>query len=401
MPFGNALNINSITKVTSSAFNDLITVNPTPVVQLDFVYGINSQTGSSSVNTTGVVDTNASRLRLQSGVGAAGAATYQSMRIARYRAGQGMLARFTGVFTTSAADSTQVIGVGNANIGYFFGYNGTAFGISLRNGGSDSWIAQTAWNGDKCTGTGPSGFNWNKTYGNVMQIVYPFLGYGSITFWVENPTDGSWILCHTIQYPNTTDSVQVSNPSFPFFANCTNAGSTTNLIMYVGSVGVFLTGQRDYLGSQWSIESLKNSITTEANLINIKNCTTYNGVTNSGLIRLRSISCVSDNGNGAGTIRLKKGVTIGGSPSYTPINGSTADAGVTITSGNSVASYDVVGTGVTGVTFFNLCMARNSNAWYDLTPFNLFIAPTEVLTVTAFCAASATMQVALNWNEDS
>lgn len=383
-----------------SAFGDINIAELTPVIQLDFVYGINIQTGTSSITTTGVVDTNASRLRIQTGVGAAGAGTFQSVRIARYRAGQGMMARFTAAWTASAANSTQVVGVGTSQIGYFFGYNGTTFGINLRNGGSDNWVAQTSWNGDKCNGTGASGFNWNPQLGNVMMIQYPFLGYGAIKFWVENEVTGSWILCHTIEYPNSSVSVQVSNPSFPFYANATNSGSTTNLLMYVGSVGVFISGVRDYLGAQWASDSLKNSVSTEANLLNLRNCTTYNTVTNSGLIRLRSISAATDNGNGIATIRLKKGVTIGGSPSFAPINGSTANQGVTITSGNSIASLDVAGTGVTGTTFFNFSLARNSNVVYDLTPFNLIIAPTEVLTVTAFSAAAASIQVALNWNED-
>ena len=384
-----------------SAFGDLIAVEQSPVIQIDFVYGINTQTGSTSINTTGVADTNASRLRLQSGVGAAGEATFTSKRIARYRAGQGMVARFTAVWTTNAANSTQVAGVGNTQVGYFFGYNGTAFGLSMRNGGVDGWVDQTNWNGDVCNGTGASGFNWNKTLGNVMMIRYPFLGYGAITFWVENPLTGAWILCHTIQYPNSSASVQVSNSSFPFYANVVNSGSTTNLIMYVGSVGVFISGVREFLAAQWAIDSLKNTITAEINLLNIRNCTTYNTVTNSGVIRLRSISASSDNGNGIGTIRLKKGVTIGGSPSYTTINGTTADQGVTITSGNSIASYDVAGTGVTGTTVFNLSLSRNSNFSIDLTPFRIFIEPAEILTVTAFSAVAASMQVCLNWNEDA
>ena len=383
-----------------SAFGDLITVQLTPVIQVDFVYGINTQTGTSSIVTTGVADTNASRLRLQTGVGAAGAATFQSIRIARYRAGEGMIARFTAVWTTSAANSKQVVGVGNTQVGYFFGYNGTEFGLSIRNGGLDGWVAQTAWNGDKCDGAGASGFNWDKTKGNVMMIRYPFLGYGAISFWVINPVTGAWILCHTIQYPNTTESVQVSNPSFPFYANIVNSGSTTNLIMYVGSIGVFISGVREFLGAQWATDSLKNTITAEANLLNLRNCTTYNTVTNSGLIRLRSLSCATDNGNGNATIRLKKGVTIGGSPSFATINGTTADQGVTITSGNSIASVDVAGTGTSGTTLFNVCLARNSTVVYDLSPFNLFITPAETLTVTAFSAASASIQVALNWNED-
>ena len=383
-----------------SAFGDIIVANHTPVIQLDFVYGINTQTGTTSVVTTGVADTLLSRLRLQTGVGAAGAATFNSVRIARYRAGQGMMTRFTAVWTTSAASSTQVVGMGNTQVGYFFGYNGTAFGVSIRNGGSDTWTAQTNWNGDKCDGTGASGFNWNKTLGNVMQIRYPYLGYGDITFWVQNPATGAWILCHTIQYANSSASTQVSNPSFPFYANVVNSGSTTNLIMFVGSVGVFISGPREFLAAQWATDSLKNTITTETNLLNLRNCTTYNGVANSGLIRLRSLSAATDNGNGLATIRLKTGVTLGGSPSFTPINGSTADQGVTITSANSISSVDVAGTGTTGVLIFNVCLARNSNFYYDFTPFNIFIAPSQTLTVTAFSAASASIQVALNWNED-
>ena len=393
-------NVVSVGGSNLSAFGDILTARLMPVISLDFIYGINTQTGTTAIVTTGVVDTNASRLRIQSGTGAAGSGVFQSQRIARYRAGEGMLARFTAVWTTSAASSTQVVGVGNATVGYFFGFNGTAFGISIRNGGSDTWTAQTAWNGDKCDGTGASGFNWTKTLGNVMQIVYPFLGYGAIKFYVENPSTGTWILCHTIQYPNTSASVQVSNACFPFYAQAVNAGSTTNLIIYVGSVGVFVTGEQEYLGSQWATDSLKNTITTETNLLNLRNCTTFNTVANTGILRLRSISVASDGGNGVSTVRLKKGVTIGGSPSWTTINGTTADSGVTITSGNSIVSVDVAGTGTSGTTFFNISLARNSNVTIDLTPFELYVNPAETITITGQAAAAASIQACINWNED-
>ena len=393
-------NVVGISGSNVSAFGDLNVAQFTPVVQLDFVYGINIQTGTSSVVTTGVVDTNASRLRIQTGVGAAGSGVFQSTRIARYRAGQGMMARFTAFWSSSAANSTQVVGVGDTQVGYFFGYNGINFGVSIRNGGSDTWTAQSSWNGDKCDGLGASGFNWNKTLGNVMMIQYPYLGYGDIKFFAQNSLTGGWILCHTIQYTNSSQSIQVSNPSFPFFAASTNTGNTTNLIMFVGSVGVFISGVREFLGSSWATDSLKNTITAEANLLNIRNCTTYNGVTNRGLLRFRSLSCATDNGNGLATVRFRTGVTLGGAPVFAPINGSTADNGVTITSGNSISSADVAGTGVTGTLLFNVCMARNSNVVYDLTPFNIFLAPGNTLTVTAFSAASASIQVAVNWTED-
>lgn len=383
------------------AFGDLISVPLTPSVQLDFTYGINSQTGSATTANSATVDTDASRLRFQTGTNIAGSAIFESVRIARYRQGEGMIARFTGAWASSAASSTQIIGVGNASEGYFFGFNGTAFGVSRRTGGSDNWVAQTAWNGDKCDGTGASGFNWNKTFGNVMMIRYPYLGYGCITFWVLNPVTNGWILCHTIQYPNTTASVQLVYASLPFYAQAVNTGNNTNLIMYVGSVGVFISGERAFLGAQWAIDNLKNTVTGETNIFSLRNCTTYNGVANTGSIRLRSLSFSSDNGNGTSTLRLRLGATLGGSPSYTTINGTSADSGVTITSGNSIASYDVAGTTATGGTLiFNSTVARNDSATFDLTPYSLFIAPGQTLTFSGTATASATIQICVNWNED-
>jgi hypothetical protein len=292
--------------------------------------------------------------------------------------------------------------MGNTQVGYFFGYNGTAFGISIRNGGSDTWTAQTAWNGDKCDGTGDSGFNWNKTLGNVMMIRYPFLGYGAITFWVQNPITGAWILCHTIHYPNSSASVQVSNSSFPFYANVTNAGSTTNLLMYVGSVGAFISGVREFLGPVYSTDNTKTGVTAETNIVSIRNCTTYNGVTNAGIIRLRSISISYNNAvNGFAVLRVRKGATLGGSPSYTPVNGSTADNGVTLTSANSVASVDTAATTSTGGFYqFNLNVGNTGNAVLDVTPYLLYINPGEIMTFGGFATVSGGIQVAANWNED-
>lgn len=384
-----------------SAFGDIVAAEPTPVVQLDFVYGINSQTGSSSVVDTGSVDTNLSRLRLQSGTGAAAEANFTSSQIAYYRAGQGMIARFTGVWAANAASSTQVIGVGNANNGYFFGYDGTSFGISRRKGGSDNWTAQGSWNEDTCDGNGASGFNWDQTKGNVMMITYPYLGYGNIKFWVQNPPDGTWILCHTIRYTNSSALVQVDNPSLPFYASAINTGNTTNLTMYVGSVGVFISGKAEFLGAQWAYDNAK-TVTTENVIFSLKSATTYNGVANQRRARLRSISfAYPNNSNAYSVVRMKKGVTIGGSPSYSPISGSTADDGVTITSGNSVISADTAGTTVSGGTYIwqgNVC--QGGNLFLDLTPFNIFVAPSEILSITGFASSSANVSVGVNWQEE-
>ena len=396
----------SFNPANQSAFGTLETNELTPVVQLDFVYGINTQTGVATIANSAVVDTANSRLRLQCGTNSAGSAIYTSRRISKYRPGQGMTARFTGVFAAGTASNTQIIGVGTSVDGYFFGYNGTSFGILFRNNGSDTWIPQSTWNGDKADGTGPSGFTWNPQKGNVMMIKYPFLGYGNPSFYVEDSVTGQFILVHSIQYTNNNTATQLSNPNLFFYARNLNSGNTGNLIMYVGSVGIFLSGIRSFIGNpKWATDNFKTGITTETNIFSLINATTVNGTTNRSLIRLQSLAVGCDAQVGSATvarIRLRINATLGGVPSYAPINGSTADNGITLTSSNSIASVDVAATTVAaGIYIYNLALSAPGNEVIDLTPFEIFVAPTEILTVSGLSNNSTTVAAAINWSEDT
>lgn len=387
-----------------SPFNDLIAVPLTPMVQIDFVYGINSQQGAVAIVTTGVGDTSTGRLRLQTGTGAAGSAIYTSRRPAQYRPGQGLVWRGTAPFTAGAANSIQLAGAGTATDGYFFGFNGTAFGVAHRNNSATpTWVAQTDWNGDKCDGTGSSGFNWDKTKGVPLQIMFPYLGYGNITFWVQDPTTSRWILCHTIRYANSSTSTQVRVPDLYIRYEATNTGNTTNLIVYAGSAAIFMCGEYSLLGKpKWAADSNKAAITTETVLLSIRNATTYNGVANQGLVRINSVSFSSTANNGVAIMRFKVGATVGGSPSFAAINGATADNGVTITSGNSLASIDTAGTTVSGGTYiFNMTIGSPGNDTVNVQDLSIFIAPGETLTISGFSTASTTIGVGVNWTEDN
>lgn len=123
-------------------FGSIHTESLTPVFQTDAVYGISTQqcttttglsvgTGANSASVTGTNNLfKCSTVTTQFSFG-----TLQSRRRLRYRPGQGVLARFTSFFSTPAASSIVVAGVGTAESGYFFGYNGTSFGILHSTGG--------------------------------------------------------------------------------------------------------------------------------------------------------------------------------------------------------------------------------------------------------------------------
>lgn len=392
-----------------SAFGTLETADLTPVVQLDFVYGINTQTGLSTTSGTGAtVDTDAGRLRIQSGTSSTGYGIFRSRKFARYRAGQGMVARFTAVFAAATASCKQIVGVGNFDTtapvdGYFFGYNGNSYGILHKINGTEYWTAQASWNVDPCNGGGPSAFTINPQYGNVYMIKYPYLGYGDIEFFVEEPISGRFILVHVIRYANTTATLQLTNPALNFYAQIVNSGNTSNRIIYVGSIGIFVSGQRSFVGNpKWAYHNSKTGITTETVMFSVKNCTTYNGITNRGVIRLMSMSFgCNSNANRLVHIHLRLGATIGGSPSYTTINGTSADQGVTITSGNSISSVDVAGTTATGGLLLHCVSSINNGSMdIDLVPFDLFVTPGEIMTVSADSNGSADFAASLNWSED-
>jgi hypothetical protein len=118
-----------------SAFGEAEVAEPTPVVQLQFPYNINTRLVNTNANG-GSVTFSANKARISTGSGTNQSAQLLSRREVKYNPGQGALIRFTAVFTAGAANSTQYAGIGDAADGLFFGYNGTAFGVMRRQGGS-------------------------------------------------------------------------------------------------------------------------------------------------------------------------------------------------------------------------------------------------------------------------
>jgi hypothetical protein len=123
-------------------FGSVHTEGLTPVFNTDAVYGLNSfqaigKTGLSvgtGANSGAVTGTN-NVFKCATGTTALSFATIQSRRRLRYRAGQGVVGRFAGFFNAAVASSIVVAGFGTAEAGYYFGYNGTRFGILHSTGG--------------------------------------------------------------------------------------------------------------------------------------------------------------------------------------------------------------------------------------------------------------------------
>lgn len=101
-----------------------------PQVQVDFIHNnindllvaTNSYAGASTTAANGLASAD-------TGIIASSWAAIEGRRGVRYRPGQGSLCRLTAIFDTAVANNLQLAGIGNTECGYFFGYNGTSFGI--------------------------------------------------------------------------------------------------------------------------------------------------------------------------------------------------------------------------------------------------------------------------------
>lgn len=115
-----------------SAFEELMVVEPFPVIQLDSVYGIENDklTLRQSGSGTCYVDDSDNLWTANTGITAGSIASLGSRRYIRYRPGTGTLARFTAMFTANAqtgygvTGAPQQAGLQNAGSSYAFGFSG-------------------------------------------------------------------------------------------------------------------------------------------------------------------------------------------------------------------------------------------------------------------------------------
>ncbi len=373
-----------------TAFGDLRTAELTPVVQVDFPYNINTDIVNTTTTGSGTLTQSNSKAVLQTAAATSSSAKLDSIRIAKYRPGQGCLVRFTAIFTTGVANSEQLIGIGDDTDGFFFGYNGATFGVLRKQNGTDNWIAQASWNEDNAdnTGTLPT---IDFTKGNVYQIRYQWLGFGAITFSIENPETGEFIEVHRIQYANTATTPSVFNPSLPIMARVENTTNNTNIKLETSSMAAFVEGKVELLGPRNSISNTKSAVgTTQTNILTIRVRSTFASKATRVPVFVQFFT-VSADGAKPVEIQVTKNATLGGSPSYTDVSTNT-----------SVIDYDTAGTTISGgQRFFTVELAKDESRDRSLVGAEVELVAGDTLTFSAAASFSTSdISAACSWIED-
>lgn len=160
--------------------------------------------------------------------------------VVTYRPHAEVYCAFTCIWTSGGlANSYQRIGIFDTNNGFFIGYEGTVFGVTIRKGGVDTQTAQAAFNVDTLTGAVTSKYTRagvpeaaNFALDNLFRIRYGWLGAAPIIWEIFSP-DGEWVIFNIQRHPNTVAVPTINNPDLPIHLELKkNGGGATVLDMY-------------------------------------------------------------------------------------------------------------------------------------------------------------------------
>jgi len=266
----------------------------------------------------------------------------------------------------------------------------------------DTWIPQTTWNRDRMDGSGktndrannPSQILLDKTQGNVYQIRYQWLGFGLVSFFIENPESGRFVLVHEIEYSNNNVLPSLQNPTLPICMAVENNANTSDLSVLSASMGAFVEGR------VIEIFPVENSFTVKGSDIDevtnqpvatLRNDIVYQSRENRTRIKIKSVEVSNSGGDKPVEVNFTTNATLTG-PSFTNIDTET-----------SIASTDESAVAIaSGENPFSITLNSSDKQLVSLSAEQSILSPGETFTVSAQQNApgqNALINVSINWAE--
>lgn len=280
----------SLTAFRTSQFN----FKPTWGVSTLRYTTTNTGTGATAGETSG-------EFRLQSGTANNGESKVETNQRGQYRPGS-MGQAGIGVRVPTAPTSTAYCEWGYTDFtnGFYFGVDATGNYVAYVSGGSVTKIYQTDWNLDKLDGNGASKLTLDLSEGVISQIDFTWYGYGDIewSFLLKDPKTNinEKIPIHRVRLEG---SVSVVDPNQPLsFRSGNGASGTTNTSLYIGGHQFSVVDGNSFPPKR-EFSELVTSYTTATNtnwqpLVAFRKKATFNGRTNSVLVRLKQFEVAAD-----------------------------------------------------------------------------------------------------------
>lgn len=374
-----------------TAFGQVKTAEETIEIQAQFPYEIITPVVTTVTANGGTVTSSNSQAVLATSTASTGSAKMTTKSVMKYQPGTGCIIRFTGVFTAGVAGADQIIGWGDDNDGFFVGFNGTDFGVLRRQGGVDNWTTISNFNVDQLDGSkgalNPSGMNIDFTTGNVFEIKLQWLGYGAITFRIEDPESGDFEPFHIIKYANSETIPSIFAPSLPIQAEVVKTSGATNVTLSTASMMGAIEGRRIIKGPTFSHKKVGSTSTPHVFSIRNKATNVYGGTnTNRYSVYLKIFSYAND-GTSTTTYTIEQGADI------------TGGTWTSVDANNSLVEYNNTGTiNTAGTELLPFTAAKGTGDVQDIFEQLIELRPGQIITIRSSNGNSS--DVAISWVED-
>lgn len=211
------------------------------------------------------------------------------------------------------------------------------------------FISQSLWNANTCPGLNPQ-------MGNVYQIQFQYLGFGAISFYIEDSNTGEFVLAHQIKFANNNTVPSVSNPTFRVGWLSINDGNTSSIKVQGSSAGAFVEGQIFRDTPPRSAKNEQEGVTTTlTNILSIRNRISFGGKVNRAEIFPQLVSASSQTNKSAFfTIVLNPTYATPVVFTYLDKTSSISESATTsseVTGGQEIGSMVVTNTGSTIIRF--------------------------------------------------
>lgn len=280
-----------------------------------------------------------SSVRLRVGTASGDQVVRRTKRNFRYLPGKSQLIYLTSNMGAAKTNVSQRIGYFDDNDGIFFEQTGSGISVVRRTSTSGSVVnnsvPQASWNIDTLDGNGPSGLTIDPSLVQIFVIDLQWLGAGRVRVGVD--IGGAVIYCHEFLHANILGTVYMKTANLPISYEIENTGTTaSNTDMIVTCCAVISEGGIEKEGYPFSVNNGTTaiSVTTRRAILSIRRKSTFNSLTNNGLVLPSSHLVFSGSENVF--YEIVHGGTLGGTPSWTSVDP------------DSIVEYDVAGTTVTG-----------------------------------------------------
>jgi hypothetical protein len=249
---------------------------------------------------------------------------------------------------------------------------------------TETAVAQADWNVNTFDSLDP-------TKGNVFLVKYQYLGYGQVSFYIEDPSDGRFTLVHRIEYANANTAPSLGNPTMKIGWISASLGSTTDLSVYGASAGLFIEGKNKPTEPTRAEFNTINVGTTLTNAITLRNRRVFNGIPNANEIKLLELSAQTDSSKGA-IIEVIADGTPASEQNFFYVDET-----------GSIAEEDETAISITNGRILNvITLGGAESRTVDLSAFEEVLLPGETISVIArvTSGAASDITIGLTWRED-